>query len=91
MQNVETTDVAMTTPGSFEEAPLPKRNGHRSLLPVTWQGRSIRLGYVGVDGVGVETSGTLLDWCGTGSIFNLAGGRVIVAWDRLVSLELVSD
>jgi hypothetical protein len=46
---------------------------------------------VGVDGIGVETSGTLLDWCGTGPVFNLAGGRVLVAWDRLVTLELASD
>jgi hypothetical protein len=46
---------------------------------------------VGVDGIGVETSGILLDWCGTGPVFNLSGGRVLVAWDRLVSLELVSD
>jgi hypothetical protein len=44
-----------------------------------------------VAGEGVETSGILLDWCGTGPVFNLAGGRVLLAWDRLVMLELVSD
>jgi hypothetical protein len=43
---------------------------------------------VGVDGKGVETSAILLDWCGTGPIFNLAGGKVLVVWDRLVMLEL---
>lgn len=91
MQSVETTDVAMTTPGGFGDAPLPKRNGSRSLLPSTWLGRACRVGYVGIDGIGIETSGTLLDWCGTGPVFNLAGGRVLVAWDRLAMLELTSD
>lgn len=89
---METLSVnGMTTPGAFEEAPLPKRNGYRGLLPSTWLGRSLRVGYVGIDGVGVETSGTLLDYYGCGPVFNLAGGRVLVAWDRLVLLELVSD
>ena len=86
-----TGNGALTTPPGWGDAPLPKRNAPRGLLPSTWQGRAIRLGYVGVDGIGVETSGTLLDWCGTGPVFNLSGGRVLVAWDRLVSLELVSD
>jgi len=54
-------------------------------------GRTVRLGYISVAGEGVETSATLLDWCGTGPVFNLSGGRVLVAWDRLVSLELVGD
>lgn len=90
MQSVE-ADVAMTTPGSLGEAPLPKRNGGRSLLPSTWLGRAIKLGYVGVDGRGIETSGILLDWCGMGAVFNLAGARVLVSWDRLVMLELAGE
>jgi hypothetical protein len=61
------------------------------MVPSTWLGRSVRIGYVDISGQGVETSGTLLDWCGTGPVFNLAGGRVLVAWDRLVTLELASD
>jgi hypothetical protein len=81
----------MTTPAGYEEAPLPKRGGYRGLLPSTWLGRSIRLAYVDVHGRGVETSGTLLDYCGTGPVFNLSGGRVLVGWDRLVTMELVSD
>lgn len=78
-------------PSTNGEVALPKRNGHRGLLPSTWLGRSVKLEYVDASGRGVETSGTLLDWCGAGPVFNLAGGRVLVAWDRLVSLELVSD
>jgi hypothetical protein len=81
----------MTTPSANGEAPLPRRNGSRSLLPLTWLGRACRVGYVGIDGIGIETSGTLLDWCGTGPVFSLAGARTIVSWDRLVMLELAGD
>ncbi len=82
------TTVVPTTNG---EAPPAPRNAPRGLLPSTWQGRAIRLEYTDAHGLGVETSGILLDWCGTGPVFNLAGGRVLVAWDRLVSLGLVGD
>ncbi|MDP8952534.1 MAG: hypothetical protein M3N18_09890 [Actinomycetota bacterium] len=85
------TDVATTTPYPLGDAPAPKRNGSRGLLPSTWLGRSLRVAYVGVDGEGVETTGTLLDWCGVGPVFGLAGARVIVGWDRLVLIELVGD
>jgi hypothetical protein len=90
MRSVE-ADVSMTTPAGYDEKPLPKRNGSRGLLPSTWLGRSLRIGYVDVEGRGVETSGMLLDWCPCGPIFNLAGAKVLVAWDRLVMLELVND
>ncbi len=65
--------------------------GGRGLLPSTWVGRPVRLAYVDVYGTGVETSGTLLDWTAFGAVFNLAGGRVVIAWDRVVMLELVDD
>jgi hypothetical protein len=84
-------DIAMTTPGGFGDAPLPKRNPPRGMLPLAWQGRSLRIGYVAVDGKAVETSGTLLDWCGAGAIFNFGGSRHVICWDRLVALELVND
>ncbi len=86
-----TSTGVVTTPPGWGDAPLPKRNGPRGMVPSTWLGRSVRIGYVDISGQGVETSGTLLDWCGTGPVFNLAGGRVLVAWDRLVTLELASD
>ena len=91
MQNIETADVPMTTPGGFEDSPLPKRNGHRGMLPSTWLGRAEKLEYQDAAGMAVETSGTLLDYCGTGPVFNLAGGKILVSWDRLVLLELVHD
>ncbi len=90
MTDVVTTN-GMTTPGAGRDAPLPKRAAGRGLLLSTWLGRSLRLAYVGVDGKGVETSAILLDWCGTGPVFNLAGGKVLIAWDRLVMLELSND
>jgi hypothetical protein len=82
---------AMTVPANYGDAPLPKRSSPRGLLPSTWLGRSCGVGYVGVDGQGVETSGILLDYYGCGPVFNLAGGRVLVAWDRLVSVELANS
>jgi hypothetical protein len=89
---VETLSVNGTTaPAGFEDAPMPKRGGYRGLLPSTWLGRSLRVAYVGIDGKGVETSGILLDYYGCGPVFNLAGGRVLIPWDRLASLELVND
>ncbi len=81
----------MTRPGAYGEKPLPRAVGGRGLLPSTWVGRPVRLAYVDVYGTGVETSGTLLDWTAFGAAFNLAGGKVLVSWDRLAMLELVSD
>ena len=93
MQSVEqaTPDVAMTTPGGFGDTPLPKRNGARGMLPSTWLGRSCRLSYLDAHGSGVETTGQLLDYCGAGPVFNLAGARTLVSWDRLAMLELAGD
>lgn len=90
LQSVE-ADVAMTTPGGFGDAPLPKRNGHRGMLPSTWLNRSLRIGYIAVDGTPVETSGIYLDHCGAGPVFNFGGSRHVICWDRLVALELVND
>jgi hypothetical protein len=45
--------------------------------------------YVTADGKGATSEGTLLDWCPTGPILLLAGARTILAWERLVLVELV--
>ncbi len=90
MHNAEIPE-ATAVPTTNGEAPLPKRNGHRGMLPSTWMGRSLRITYTDARGTGVETAGTLLDYCGTGPVFNLAGGKVLLAWDRLVMLKLVND
>ncbi len=81
----------MQAPRVDGEKPLPRAVGGRGLLPSTWLGRPVRLAYVDVYGSGVETSGTLLDTTAFGAVFNLAGGRVVIAWDRVVMLELVDD
>jgi hypothetical protein len=81
----------LTAPAAYEETPPLRRNGNRGLLPSTWLGRSVRIAYTDAHGLGVETSGSLLDWCPVGAVFNLAGARCIVPWDRLALLELIND
>jgi hypothetical protein len=69
--------------------PTPQGGHPRTMLPSTWVSRSVRLEYVGAGGQLQETSATLLDWCGMGSIFNIGGARTVVGWDRLAVVELV--
>ncbi len=81
----------MTAP-TVEGAPsLPRRSGARTMLPSTWIERSVRVSYVDVHGQGVETSGTLLDWCALGLILNLAGEKSVLAWDCLRAVVLIND
>ena len=77
--------------GAQGSIPLPKRDGSRGLLPGSWIGRSVRVTYADCYGGGQETSGTLLDWCGTGPVMNLSGERTVLAWDALRTVTLVSD
>ncbi len=81
----------MTRPTHGGDVPRPKQGRPRGLLPSTWVGRSLRLAYVGADGAATETSGTLLDWYGTGPVFSLNGAKVLLAWETIRSLELVED
>ncbi len=81
----------MTRPAGYDEKPLPKQTRPRGLLPSTWVGRSLRLAYIDADGAAAETSATLLDWYGTGPVFSLNGAKTLIAWERIVMLELVSD
>jgi hypothetical protein len=37
----------------------------------------------------VDLSGTLLEFCGTGLILQANGTKNLVAWDRLILVELV--
>ena len=61
------------------------------MLPSTWLGRTLRIEYVGPDSKAVATTGTLLDWCPVGPILLLAGSRCVLAWERLVLIELTGD
>jgi hypothetical protein len=49
-----------TTPSSNGEAPLPRRTP-RGLLPSTWLTRSVRVEYIGADGMAGSTDATLLE------------------------------
>ncbi len=81
----------MARPDTNGTPSLPKRSGARSMLPSTWIERSVRVSYVDVHGQGVETSGTLLDWCALGLILNLAGEKSVLAWDCLRAVVLIND
>jgi hypothetical protein len=51
----------------------------------------LKLEYVDCYGGGVETTGTLLDLYPAGPILNIGGAKILLAWERLVSCELVED
>lgn len=87
----ETTEQAMTTPNGWGDAPLPKRNGSKGLLPSTWVGRELRVEYTGADGKASTTSGVLLDWYPAGPVLNMGGARTLVSWERIALIELVGD
>lgn len=87
----ETIDQAMTTPNGWDDAPLPKRNGGRGLLPSTWVDRTLRVEYAGAAGKAAKTSGVLLDWYPAGVILSLSGAKTLIPWERIVLIELVSD
>ncbi len=87
----ETIERAMTAPTTNGEPLLPRRSGARTMLPSTWISRTLRVEYVGAGGEMRAGTGTLLDWCGMGPVFNLAGARTVVGWDRVVLCELVED
>jgi hypothetical protein len=85
------SSLAMTVPTMNGDAPLPKRNGPRGLLPSTWLNRTLRVEYVGADGRGRETSGTLLDTYPAGPVLNMGGAKTLLSWDALTLCELVED
>ncbi len=82
---------AMTTPATPGDAPLPKRNGPRGMLPSTWLNRELRLEYLDADDKATTATAVLLDWFPFGPCLNIGGARVLVSWERLVVVELVED
>jgi hypothetical protein len=81
----------MSAPDKNGTPSLPKRAGARSMVPTTWIDRTLRLEYIGADGDGRETTATLLDWSPVGLLLNVAGGKTLLAWERLVLAELIED
>ncbi len=82
---------AMTTPTTPGDAPLPKRNGPKGMLPSTWLQRELKVEYLDAGDNPTTTSAVLLDWFPFGSCLNIGGAQVLVSWDRLVVVELVED
>jgi hypothetical protein len=82
---------AMTAPDSNGTPSLPKRQAPKGLLPTTWVGRTLKISYMDADGLGTESTGTLLDLYPFGPVLSLSGERTALAWDALRSVTLVSD
>jgi hypothetical protein len=82
---------AMTAPTTDGQPSLPKRTGPKGLLPSTWLERTLKVAYTDCHGIGVESSGTLLDLYPAGPVLNMGGAKTLIAWDRLVLCELVED
>ncbi len=62
-----------------------------NMLPSTWISRSLRVEYTDASGRAAATEGVLLDWCPVGPILLLAGARAVLAWERIVLVELTGD
>ena len=56
---------AMTRPDVNGTPSLPKRAGPKGMLPSTWLERTLKVSYSDAYGMGVETSGVLLEFCST--------------------------
>ena len=84
-------NLAMTRPDVNGTPALPKRSAPKGLLPSTWLERTLKVAYVDADGMGVETSGTLLDFYPAGPVLHIAGAKTLICWERLVLCELQED
>lgn len=82
---------AVTAPPGWNDAPMPKRNGHRGMLPSTWTGQTLRVEYTDAGGKATRTTGVLLDWYPAGVVLSLSGAKTLIPWERVALLELVSD
>jgi hypothetical protein len=85
------TQQMMSAPTVNGEGPLPKRNGPKGMLPPTWLNRTLKVEYVGSDGLGATTTAVLLDYYPAGPIFSVEAAKTLISWDRLVLCELVED
>jgi hypothetical protein len=82
---------AMTRPDVNGTPSLPRRGGPKGLLPSTWLERTLKVSYTDAFGMGVETTGTLLDLYPAGPVLNLNGVKALISWDRLTVVELIED
>lgn len=79
---------AVTTPPGWDDAPRPKRNGYRGMLPSTWLQRTVRVEYTDAAGKACSTSGVLADFYPVGPVFVVDGAKTLIGWDRICLLEL---
>jgi hypothetical protein len=86
----EILDV-ITKPDSNGTPALPKRSGPKGLLPTTWLERTLKLEYMDGFGAGACASGVLLDFFPAGPVLNIDGAKTLIAWERLVAVQLVED
>ena len=82
---------AMTRPDVNGTPALPKRAAPKGLLPSTWLERTLQVSYVGADGAGVETRGTLLEYYPFGPVLSLSGEKTALSWDSLRAVTLIND
>jgi hypothetical protein len=82
---------AMTRPDVNGTPALPKRAAPKGLLPSTWLQRTLQVSYVGADGAGVETRGTLLEYYPFGPVLSLSGEKTALSWDCLRAVTLIND
>ncbi len=82
---------AMTRPDANGTPALPKRAAPKGLLPSTWLERTLKVAYVDADGMGAETSGTLLDLYPFGPVLSLSGEKTALSWDCLRAVTLIND
>jgi hypothetical protein len=85
------TGVYLTAPTTNGDKPLPRKVGVRTVIPSTWIDRTMRIEYVGAGGDAKETTATFLDWTPVGLLLNVAGAKTLLAWERLVLVELLED
>lgn len=76
--------------GVEKEIPRPPVRTTRSLLPLSWVGRSVEITLIDGDSL----TGTLLDLCGAGPIVQCRLSRSeackrVVSWDALRFLDLL--
>jgi hypothetical protein len=87
----EVGNLAVTTPITPGDAPLPQRNGRKSLLPLSWVGREVTVEYTDAGGEARATSATILDLYPFGLILNVRGTRTALAWERVALIELAGS
>jgi hypothetical protein len=80
-----------TKPSTNGDKALPKRNGPKGLMPLSWTQRTVRIQYTDAFGNGVESSGTLLDFYPIGPVLNLNGAMTMPSWDCIALFELQPD